>query len=163
MVYYFDMDGVLADWVGGFESMFPKVSYADFGSLPDIHRDDFRSWIDSDPNFYADLVPFDHVLDVVRKLVSDGHRVEILSSVGEEFPDLIIAKKLDWVARHLGSDMVCNFVNKSSEKARYAHPDAILFDDRVKSIDPFSKAGGIGVLYDGRSDVDLSSVIDSIL
>ena len=30
---YFDMDGVLADWVHGFEALFPQLPYREYNAL----------------------------------------------------------------------------------------------------------------------------------
>lgn len=55
-------------------------------------------------------------------------------------------QKIRWYARHFpGLEVVV--VKKSPDKAQYAHPRAILVDDRSKSIDPWLSAGGIGILH----------------
>ena len=42
-------------------------------------------------------------------------------------------------------------VQNSAHKAIYANPNAILIDDRTHSIDPWRKAGGIGILFKDNS------------
>lgn len=63
-------------------------------------------------------------------------------------------EKRDWVARHLGDTIagMALFVRTSSDKAQYAAPNHILIDDRLKSIEPWIEAGGIGILHTSAED-----------
>lgn len=55
-----------------------------------------------------------------------------------------IGKKL-WVKKHLlGTELI---LCPAEEKCKYAHPNAILIDDRVSNIDDWIKAKGIGILF----------------
>ena len=58
-------------------------------------------------------------------------------------------------------EVECIVVRKSPDKAQYAHPKAILIDDRMKSIEPWRAAGGIGILHTSAEDTiaQLQSII----
>jgi len=58
-------------------------------------------------------------------------------------------EKRNWVRRHLGVETAnsARFVRDGRMKAQYAHPLAILIDDRKKVLDPWIEAGGIGILH----------------
>ena len=56
-------------------------------------------------------------------------------------------QKIEWVAKHFGSHIKVNLVEKSKDKATFATPTSILIDDKMKSIEPFRAAGGIGILH----------------
>lgn len=158
MIIYFDMDGVLADWVGGFERKFPTMSYSQFCELPQKEREPYRLAIDNDPNFYAELEPIEQVIRVFGMLCASGYDVQILTSVGDDNPHEIADQKLEWIDEHLGAFQV-NFVNTSSQKAKYANRNTILIDDRAKSIDPFIEAGGHGILYQNYGALTLMKMI----
>jgi hypothetical protein len=85
----------------------------------------------------------DKLLDFVR---SHFVNVKILTASGH-VPKNGPQQKINWYKKHYGHDLVVKVVTKSPDKAQYAHPRAILIDDRSKSIDPWVAAGGIGILH----------------
>ncbi|GAG55785.1 unnamed protein product, partial [marine sediment metagenome] len=60
-------------------------------------------------------------------------------------------QKHAWVKEKLGN-IPTLVTRKSAEKAQYAEPNAILIDDRTKSIQPWTAAGGIGILHTSAQD-----------
>ena len=59
--------------------------------------------------------------------------------------------KTKWIEKHLTPNPTKIIYEPNKEK--YAHPSAIIIDDRSKVIDPWIAAGGIGILHvDGRLD-----------
>jgi len=58
-------------------------------------------------------------------------------------------EKQAWVRQHLGSKAATSalFVPAAKEKMRYAGPNHILIDDKMKAIAPWKQAGGIGILH----------------
>ena len=160
---YFDMDGVLADWVHGFEKLFPDVPYSEYNALSREQQKVYRREIDGNGYFYQELRPFTKVIEALVELNSLGYQVEILSSVGRFFPDAVIKQKQAWLAQHVAIDVVTNFVNKSEHKARYAHKNALLLDDRARSVNPFLKAGGRSVIFHGHEVSQPQQVIDLVV
>lgn len=148
MILYFDMDGVLADWSGGFEKKFPELTYEEFKAMPEKKREVFCKLIDASPDFYFTLEPIEPIVQAFKICAEQDFEIEMLTSVGIYNPDHLIAQKRDWVQKYLGEYKV-NTVNSSAEKAQYAHSNTILIDDRLESIDPFVAAGGIGILFNG--------------
>lgn len=74
---------------------------------------------------------------------------QILSSPGTSMRHLIEAAKTKWIETHLSPRPATVIYETSKEK--YAHPAAILIDDRSKVINPWLAAGGIGILHvDGK-------------
>ena len=160
---YFDMDGVLADWVNGFEELFPEISYSDYNALSKKEQDIYRTEIDGNGRFYRELRPFKKVIAALKQMKKLGYQVEILSSVGEIYPERVIKQKQAWLAQHVADDIVSNFVNKSEYKARYAHENALLLDDRAKSVVPFLKAGGKSIIFHGSHVSDPQEVLDIVV
>lgn len=159
---YFDMDGVLADWVDGFEKLFPQVPYGEYNVLSREGQKAYRHEIDGNGYFYRQLRPFSKVIEALLELKKLGYQVEILSSVGEIFPELVIEQKQAWLKEHVKIDVVANFVNKSELKARYAHKNALLLDDRARSVEPFLKAGGKSIIFHGNEGREAQQVIDLV-
>lgn len=74
---------------------------------------------------------------------------EILSATGHV--GNAVDEKNAWVRHHLGN-VPTHLVRKSEDKAKFAAPNHILIDDRSKSIEPFVKAGGVGILHTSAAD-----------
>ena len=159
---YFDMDGVLADWVEGFEKLFPQIPYSKYNALSKEEQNIYRKELDGNGHFYRGLHPFMPVVKALSELKALGYQVEILSSVGTLFPDLVIKQKKAWLAEYVEAGIVANFVNKSGHKARYATENTLLLDDRSRSVDPFLKAGGKSLIFHGASVSQAQDVIEVV-
>jgi len=72
--------------------------------------------------------------------------VEILSKPSKD--KLSREGKRIWCKRELGNVKV----NLSRNKKTYAKPNHILIDDLEENIDPWTKAGGIGILHKNTDD-----------
>lgn len=164
MKFYFDMDGVLADWVAGFEKLFKdKIAYSDFNDLPKNEYDDVKRIISNHPTFYYNLPMFDHAVEVMIALIENGHDVAILTSCGKENTESVANHKMKWIKKVFGGyDIEFNYVTTSKEKADFANADVVLIDDREKSAVPFEEAGGNVVLYK-HGDTDLNELFEKYL
>lgn len=92
----------------------------------------------------------DVLMDFLR---SNYVSVKILTACGTT-PSDAAQQKVEWFAEHYPG-VECIVVTKSPDKAQYAHPRAVLIDDRAKSIDPWVAAGGIGILHTSAEDTIL--------
>lgn len=118
MTYYFDMDGVLAN--------FHKEAYS-FANA--INRD----WI-------ANLDPFMDNVNLVRNLIAQGEKVYILSKAARETAKM---GKIDWLARYIPEMTIENIIIivGNGKKIDFIREDGILVDDDMKNIRPWVKAG----------------------
>jgi PAS domain-containing protein len=152
MKIYFDMDGVLFDFVKGFEQATGSPLVEESG------KDLVERYELVDADFFTSLPVIREGVELLRRFHNDGFEIEILSSAGDYRTDEVIQQKksaLDMAG--LGS-MKCHFVMHSKEKARFAN-DGILIDDRAKAIDPFISAGGKAYLFDvGQADAIYAQV-----
>lgn len=118
-VYYFDMDGVIAN--------FHKEPYKYANAIN-------REWI-------ANLEPFAENVELVRNLIKNNKSVYILSKAASEEARL---GKLDWLAKHipeLNPKRVIVIVGNGKKVDYMVTKTGILVDDDLKNIRPWTKAG----------------------
>ena len=116
--YYFDMDGVLAN--------FHKEPHSFANAIS-------REWI-------ANLDPFMENVKIVRNLIAKGEKVYILSKAARETSKM---GKIEWLARYIPELKAENIIIivGNGKKVDYIKEDGILVDDDVKNINPWIKAG----------------------
>jgi 5'(3')-deoxyribonucleotidase len=118
-VYYFDMDGVIAN--------FHKEPYKYANAIN-------REWI-------ANLEPFEENVKLIRDLIKNNKSVYILSKAASEEAKL---GKLDWLAKHipeLNPKRVIVIVGNGKKVDYMVTKTGILVDDDLKNIRPWTKAG----------------------
>lgn len=143
-VVYIDMDGVVSD----FDTKFSEITKGQ------SKKSDFpkgRGWAmisqyDKEVEPFFESLPKMQGADQLVKFVTDSfEKVAFLTATGTT-PKNGPEQKHKWIAKNYPGMKVIT-VTSSPEKAVYANPRAILVDDREKSIGPWRKAGGIGILF----------------
>lgn len=143
-----DLDGVLADFEG-------KV--AEINKLPFTKIPRGKIW-GSIERYDREVEPFFESLDLMpdakhlwEYAASNFVNLFILTATGWT-PKNAAAQKRKWVAKTFGAGVIVKPVQSSDQKAQFANPRTILVDDRMKSIGPWTAAGGIGVLHTSAAD-----------
>lgn len=138
---FLDLDGVLADFDAGYESV--------TSSRPDKLADD-EVWktIEQYPGFYRDLplMPDAMVLWCYAKQFNPT----ILTGIPSSIPGAESDKRA-WVAEKLGANVpvICC---ASKDKASYASPGDVLVDDWEKYKDKWTGVGGVWVTHTSATD-----------
>lgn len=143
-----DLDGVIAD----FSKKVGEINGMPFNKVPrgQLWKSIERYDRDVEPFFESlDLMP--DAMKLWEYASSNFINLFILTACGFT-PRNAAEQKRRWVAKHFGKAVVCKVVTDSHQKAQFANPRTILVDDRMKSIGPWSAAGGIPVLHTSAAD-----------
>lgn len=147
MKIFVDLDGVLADFAKGVVKIFPDFIE---GKTENDKSQDREMW-KSIANFQKRGGEFWYSLDLMPDAMQlwtyvKPHGPEILTAAGQ--PQYNAAEqKHRWVAEKLGPSVKVNVTQRAREKAQFAQPGFVLIDDKMKAIQPWIDAGGIGVLH----------------
>lgn len=79
------------------------------------------------------------------------YKPTILTATGPDY-EYATREKTIWVKNNLPGHGDIITVRRSAEKANHATPTSILIDDRMVSIGPWTKRGGIGIRHTSASD-----------
>jgi len=158
---YIDMDGVLADFVGGCETKFDRLSpyvekCADFekylggmGGIPHawgMTMDDLWRPIERDPTFWSGLALLPGAIQIYQTAVSlvGQDNVHILSSHGGLRK--CIDGKMDWLEKYFPFIHLSHNYHFAVKKWHFAAHDRLLVDDQDNNVDPFRQKGGQTIL-----------------
>lgn len=72
------------------------------------------------------------------------HNPVILSATGQDRYHSAEQKRA-WITEHFGSAVRTIFVTAAAQKMQYAGKNHILIDDQLRALDPWVRAGGIGI------------------
>lgn len=117
--YYFDMDGVLAN--------FHKTPYNRYNAMS--------------YKFIYELEPFTNNINVIKNLISKGHKVYISSLCASENAK---RAKIDWLAKYLPeipSYRIIIIVGSGKKVEHMKTKDGILIDDKLANCRQWEKAG----------------------
>ena len=127
MTFYFDMDGVLAD----FHSHYTNRAQA-------LSRE-----------YLANLAPFTENVQTVRNLIAHGEQVYILTKAANEEAK---EGKIEWLARYIPELVAEKFICivGSGRKVDYIREAGVLVDDDPKNIRQWVKGGYEGYLVETK-------------
>ncbi len=165
MTFYFDMDGVLAD----FDSSAPKNSQSlnhPSESMSDTEKQakkQFWQTIEQNKNFWRDIPVFAGVKEVLKSAQAKGE-IFVLTKTpsakhfvgGQDYVDFVTKEKIDWILKNMAEFfdkkhiIVCD-----GKKGALINPtaDDILIDDRAENITEWEQHNGRGILFDEISRV----------
>lgn len=159
-IVYIDSDGVLADWVGAVHEWtgVPRQTWTTWGhykalGITDEQLNDIMSYV----SFWSEIQPLKKGLELFKAL-SAALPPENLIVATSPFPHgNCLFGKDKWFQKHLKLD--AKRVIYVGDKGLLARQDAVLIDDGLHQIEPFTANGGLGILYQrpwNHSDPDQS-------
>lgn len=143
---FIDLDGVLADFDGYFETVF---GYRNDKDNPALHtpeaQKDFWAKLASKPTFYADLPVMPDALELWEGMKELHPNPIILTGIPKSIHD-VSEQKRQWVARHIdpSAQVITCF---SAHKRHHAKPGDLLIDDWIKYRHLWEEMGGIFILH----------------
>jgi len=151
---FLDMDGVYADFAKGIEKIMngephsedkyetdPKYKKKMWDIVGEYQKDGGELW------YELDLLPDAMTLwNYVKK-----HNPTFLSATGHTNFKHTQDQKRRWLDEKFGN-IPAIFVKNAADKKKEAAEHHILVDDKAKAIDPWVKAGGIGILHRSAQD-----------
>jgi 5'(3')-deoxyribonucleotidase len=143
---YFDMDGVLADFVKGCRDIL-KLDFIDLNK--DIPDDFMWNEMKNHSHYYLQLEPVYGTLELFRNTLKiyGAERVQILSAIPKPKRGIVNAAsdKLLWVKKYLGDKVVVNLCQREEKQA--LAKGNILIDDYLINIEEWRKEGGLGIHF----------------
>ena len=142
---FVDLDGVLVDFVELAKKWVPN--WKEEGAINRNKKLDRELWgrvggrAKKGIPFWGQMKPMpdaSQLWSYVKK-----YNPEILSATGRVGNP--IEEKKEWVRKYLGPNVKVNLVQRAVDKAQFAAPGHILIDDKIKAINPWIEAGGIGI------------------
>lgn len=147
VIIFFDLDGVLADWVKQYDEK-SDVPLDDFAKMPKPERHKIKETL-FNYDFFATMDVIPKGMNLLKKYQKEGKNVAILSATGNINQKDVERAKRDWVKKHIGAIDVY-FVPKIEDKPKMMQKSFdvnILIDDRQEAIDAWNAKGGKAVLF----------------
>lgn len=141
---YFDLDGVLANWVKAFEAKSP-IALCEFNDMPRVERNKIKEDIYS-YDFFRNLELIDEGLALLNYYKEMGYDIFILSAAGDVKNEEIKKAKINWCKEFLpfideDRILIVDRVVNKYKAAREEYERHFLIDDREKACDAWEAAG----------------------
>lgn len=146
MILFLDVDGVLADWVGGvFDATGVEPGVWDtvgHGLLPTEHQAEVDA-VMATRSFWAHLRRYPWAEELVMTARELASSVVFCTQPFDSAECL--AGKYDWLSRHFGATM--DNIVFTRNKWRLANPTSLLVDDNVDNCNKFHLRGGHSIVF----------------
>ena len=152
---YIDMDGVLADFEKGIRELCHMEPQSQNGKRSVILDDLMWEAIRKVDHFYGRLDLMPGAKEMFSRIESAyGDKCEILTGIPREERGIVTAAqdKIDWTRRLLSGTVKVNTVCRKDKIRFCTGPEAVLIDDRERTILEWRELGGTGILHVGAGE-----------
>jgi 5'(3')-deoxyribonucleotidase len=150
MRIFLDMDGVIADFIGGLGDIFPArrsgLPPSDWNVHEVLGLSELEMWeavLERGDGFWANLSPYSwmwRLVDRVSSLSDEWYIATTPQNTGA-----CVAGKLQWLMSNFGEDFGDYFLGR--HKFVLANPKSVLIDDSDYNVEYFREAGGRAILF----------------
>lgn len=147
--FYVDLDGVVADLERKIEEL---TGHKLINKENDrANPQDNEAWLKfiemmkNGRNLFEELDLMPDAMELWNYI--KPYKPNILTACGRFRPDFVAGQKKVWVKANLDNHNKIYTVVAGRNKAKFAHPQAILIDDKQKCVGPWAERGGIGILH----------------
>lgn len=145
---YLDMDGVFANFENFFINILGKQKFEEI-TAKKLWQDVINHMINQNERVFDAFKPLARAKELYEFF--KPYNPIFLSSTGYTNVEKIEKQKTKWLIKYIDPNAKRIFVNASNKKAYYSAPNAILIDDKPRSILPWAKKRGAFILH---KDVD---------
>ena len=149
---YFDMDGVLVDWVARYHEVAP-VPLAVFNELPKAEKNKLKEGLFS-YEFFREMKPLKHGIELLEEYARNPeYDVYVCSATGYINTEEVLRAKIEWLKEHVPAWVEIKealFVPKvemKHEKKKAGYAEHILIDDRAKAVEAWEAHGEKAILF----------------
>lgn len=144
---FLDLDGVMADLEGFYETL--------FGHRMNDCKTKALMWsnIHGHGQFFRDIPVYagaKHFLTKLRNLSGYYDRLSVLTSCPKSKYEEVAAHKKEWVREHLGDLFVIPCRDSTTKPLFLQQPGDILIDDWGKNCQAWQDAGGVAIKHEGE-------------
>lgn len=146
---YFDLDGVLADWLAQYEATFP----VDIQTFNDMTREERRALkaVHFNYEFFRTMPVIQRGLERFRQYELDENvDLFILTAVGDNNIEQVTRAKVEWVREFISETVPVLAVRKLENKPEAVvagYDSHLLIDDRQRAVDAWVEAGHEAELF----------------
>lgn len=153
---FLDMDGVLSDFVKGFEKkvgITPIAFKHEYDEKYGSHQKHFWETIVKIPNFWYDIPMCKEAKELVKYL--SKYDLKIISAIPSKIGKRKAKReKKKWIKKHLGKHKIIftelstkNYMNGKKEKHCKGTLDYVLIDDSAENVKRWRAKGGLAILH----------------
>lgn len=149
---YFDMDGVIVDWVARYHEVAP-VPLELFNEMPKAEKNKLKEEL-FNYDFFRLMKPLAHGIELMIEYAKNPeYDVYVCSATGYINAEEVHRAKVEWLKEHIPvcveikEALFVPKVEMKHEKKKEGYAEHILIDDRVKAVEAWEAHGGKAVLF----------------
>lgn len=149
---YFDMDGVLVDWVDRYNEV-SSIPLEVFNKMTSVEKDEVKKNLFS-YEFFRMMKPLARGIKMLEEFAKNPeYDIYVCSATGYINQEEVLRAKVEWLKEHIPAWVEVKealFVPKvemKHEKKKEGYVEHLLIDDREKAVKAWENHGGKAILF----------------